>query len=215
MSLNAIIRHAFGTKSAPKGHYDALEWERLRPRWRQVHGVAVARVSAPGEECGEADALWTTERSLPIAVVTADCVPVLLERHDRTAVAAIHAGWRGTHAGVIEAFFRALPKELSDPAQWTAKIGPCIRACCYEVSLELIESFAARFSGLSRDQLEPAPRKLDLVAVNRAVLVNLGVRVGEIHPDCTFCTKTTEGFRYFSYRRGDRNSRQFSLISIE
>ncbi len=219
MSLDARIRHAFGTQSEPKGHLHPEEWERLRPRWKQVHGIAVARVTAPEEECGEVDALWTSERSLPIAVVTADCVPILLERHDRSAVAAIHAGWRGTHAGIIEAFFQALPKEFADPALWSARIGPCIQACCYEVSEDLMDSFVGRFSGrffgLDRRQIEPAWRKLDLVAVNHAVLSGLGVNVREIHPDCTHCTKQGEGFRYFSYRRGDRNSRQFSVISIE
>jgi YfiH family protein len=213
--MTTEIRHSFGTRENPRAGLDPALWEGLRPRWRQVHGIGVARVRGRGQECGEVDALWTTEPALPIAVVTADCVPVLLERRDRSAVAAIHAGWRGTQARILEAFFRALPLEFSDPRSWTARIGPCIRACCYEVSPGLIDDFAAVFTGLSRGRIEPASRKLDLAAVNRFELERLGVEEVTEHPDCTFCARSGEGHRYYSYRRGDRDSRQFSVIFID
>ncbi|NDG84360.1 MAG: laccase domain-containing protein [Proteobacteria bacterium] len=212
--MTTEIRHSFGTRENPRAGLDAGLWERLRPRWRQVHGIAVARVSAPGQDCGEADALWTTEPGLPIAVVTADCVPVLLERKEQDAVAAIHAGWRGTRARIADAFFRSLPDGFSDPRSWRARIGPCIRACCYEVSPELVRDFTTAFPGLRPERIEPATCKLDLVAVNRFELERLGVEEVTEHPDCTFCARAGESPRYYSYRRGDRDSRQFSVISI-
>jgi YfiH family protein len=209
------IRYSFGTQLEPIPGVDPEHWMKVRPRWKQVHGISVARVSNSSEECGEVDALWTTCADLPIAVVTADCVPLLLYREDGAAVAAIHAGWRGTHARIVRSFFNSLPLEYSDPTQWSARIGPCIRECCYEVGSDLIQSFVDEFTEISRNQIEPSQRHLNLVAVNRTELEQLGVRVVEEHPDCTFCTKSIEGFRYFSYRRGDRNSRQFSVISIQ
>ena len=209
------VRYSFGTRLEPLSGWDPDVWSIIRPRWKQVHGVLVARVSSPGEECGEVDALWTTSPKVPIAVVTADCVPLLLERIDGSAVAAIHAGWRGTQSRIVESFFKTLPLEYSDPALWRARIGPCIRACCYEVGTDLIELFSAEFKEVPRKQFEPSPRRLDLAALNRFELQRLGVREVEDHSDCTYCAKSTGGFRYFSYRRGDRNSRQFSVISIQ
>jgi YfiH family protein len=209
------VRSTFGTRLEPISGENSEEWNSSRPRWRQVHGTSVARVTIPSQECGEVDALWTTEPGIPMGVVTADCVPILLARNDGTAVAAIHAGWRGTYARIVTAFFRSLPQEHADPTLWTARIGPCIRPCCYEVGDDLIRTFLDEFPEFPRNQIEPASRRLDLVALNRGELERLGVRVVEVHADCTYCAGSTEDFRYFSYRRGDRNSRQFSVISIQ
>lgn len=212
------IRIDFGTRQDPIGGRDREEWEMLRPRWRQVHGVGVAGVSGPAQECGEVDALWTDQPGQPIGVVTADCVPILLWRQDLQAVGAIHAGWRGTLARIPEAFFKALPPRYSEPSEWSAILGPSIRACCYEVSPELIRQFGVEFPTISPGTLEPAHRKLDLIAVNKSMLLQAGIQQVEVHPDCTYCTRRTgeKSFDplYSSYRRGDRDSRQISIISL-
>ncbi len=214
----------FGTRLNPIGQRDRTEWERRRPRWKQVHGVAVARVLQEGQECGEVDALWTDRLDQPVGVVTADCVPILLWRKDLRAVGAIHAGWRGTFESAPERFFSALPGEYADPASWVAILGPSIRSCCYEVGRDLLDRFAGKFPAVPRELLEPSPGKLDLITVNKNMLEGLGVSEVRIHADCTFCTPgsgdtSRSGEKWFdplycSYRRGDRDSRQISIISL-
>lgn len=205
------MKFGFGTQKNPR----PLALNEDRPRWKQVHGIAVAEVTSPSQECGEVDALWTRLKHYPLAVVTADCVPLLLKRKDERAIGVIHSGWRGTEARILEAFFKALPSDLSDPKEWSVWMGPAIHACCYEVSEELIEKFVNTFSELPRHTIEPVKRKLDLIAVNRALCEKLGLEIKMVHPDCTFCTKEQDGsFRYFSYRRGDRQSRQYSMIEL-
>ena len=208
------VIHHFGSTRAPFGEIPEAAWHRLRPRWRQVHGISIGEVSHAGEELGEVDGLWTREIDQPIGVVTADCVPVLLERSDRKAVAAIHAGWRGTHARILSAFFRSLPPDLSDPREWIARLGPSIRACCYTVGEDLLGRFARDFPEMPRPKWEPKPGRLDLIAINSAELVRLGARIDFVHPDCTFCTMRDGAHLYSSYRRGDRESRQISMISL-
>lgn len=204
----------FGTKASPRGSWKESQWDALRPRWKQVHGVDFALVSAPAQECGEVDGLWTPMPRIPVGVVTADCVPVLLFHQRKGAVAALHAGWRGAYHRIIARFFGALPEDLADPGEWTAVIGPSIRPCCYQVSPEMIKNFRNAFPSLSAEQLEPAPRMLDLNSILRHQLSESGAKLESIHPDCTFCAKEGEEARYFSYRRGDRDSRQFSVITF-
>lgn len=186
------------------------------PQWKQVHGVAIAEVTSSDQQCGEVDGVWTRVPNLPIAVVTADCVPLLLMNPIRGAVAALHAGWRGSKQKIVEAFFKSLPAEFANGAEWTAVIGPSIRACCYEVSEDLIQDFKADFPEIDAKMLEPSHRKLDLVEVNVYQLLCQGVNEIIIHPDCTYCKKDDDGdFKYYSYRRGDRKSRQYSTIEIK
>ncbi|MBU6153418.1 MAG: polyphenol oxidase family protein [Bdellovibrionales bacterium] len=211
-SLRVI--HHFGSRLTPFGVIPETEWRRLRPRWKQVHGVGIGRLDFPGQELGEVDGIWTELPDQPVAVVTADCVPIFLERSDLKAVGALHAGWRGTEARIIDAFFRSLPGRLANPGDWVAKIGPSIRSCCYRVGGDLLERFSSTFPDLLGASLEPLPGHLDLVAVNLAELRRLGVRVGLVHADCTFCSKDAGTPNYFSYRRGDRDARQLSMISL-
>ncbi len=183
------------------------------PRWKQVHGTEVSEVLGPGQECGNVDGLWTCVPRQKVAVVTADCVPILLMNRKMGAVAALHAGWRGTHDRIIESFFHNLPQEFSNPKEWSALLGPSIRACCYEVSEDLIARFKFAFGDLNPSLIEPEHRKLDLIEVNIHQLLALGVEELVIHPDCTHCSKSLNGDpKYFSYRRGDRDARQYSVI---
>ena len=207
------IAYHFGTKVKPIGLLDPAEWEQTRPDWKQVHGVSIAEVKSFHQACGQVDGLWTINEDQPIAVVTADCVPVLLYRKDQKAVAALHAGWRGVEQRILSHFFTTLPSEFSNPKDWVACLGPSIRACCYEVSPELIEQFQARFPKLSREKIEPTHRKLDLIGVLKYELDQLGTELQVLDPHCTYCAKNERGESlYFSYRRGDRNSRQYSMI---
>ena len=177
--------------------------------------MQIARVTSSKQECGEVDGLWTSDFHIPISVVTADCIPILLYRKDRQAVAALHSGWKGTLTRIPEAFFKSLPAELQRPSDWCGIIGPSIRACCYEVSEELIQNFISGFPELSPALIQPSHRKLDLTAITSRVLQSLGVEISLIHPECTLCTKENGTLKYHSYRGGDRSSRQYSVIQIK
>jgi copper oxidase (laccase) domain-containing protein len=98
--------------------------------------------------------MLTDRPGLLLAIATADCVPVLLARRDGREVAALHVGWRGAHAGIVDRFAALVRGRGGDPGDWVAAIGPAAQACCYEVSAELIDSFHAR-TGLPRETIAP------------------------------------------------------------
>ena len=162
----------------------------------QVHGrgVLVVREAAAVSERPEADAVISNTLHVAVAVRAADCVPLLLADPKTGAVAAVHAGWRGTAAGVATAAVEALEREFgSDPADLVAAIGPSIGPCCYEVGTELVDAFAA--AGHARHLVDrwfdaPPPRRgeyrkptlhLDTWAANRDQLMLAGVREQNIH----------------------------------
>lgn len=112
----------------------------IRGDWawaHQVHGDSVMEVLGPGR-AGDADALWTRSRALPLAVFTADCLGVVLASDDAVGVA--HAGWRGASNGVVSALRTTMIDAGCAPAR--AYVGPGIGACCYEVGPEVALLFA-------------------------------------------------------------------------
>lgn len=183
---------------------------------RQVHGATVlapppgaaetgdiADTAGGAIACGEGDALVTDRAGLALSVITADCVPVLLEAGDR--VAAVHAGWRGLVAGVVAATAERLAAAGAPaPGEWIAWIGPTIGACCYEVD----EDVAARVAAASSPAVVSRPGggsssagggkpHLDLVAAARHQLLGLGVGEVRTVPACTRCHPDL----LWSYRR--------------
>jgi polyphenol oxidase len=165
---------------------------------RQVHGATVRRAAeppgparAPVEEDGQATALT----GHPALVFTADCTPLLLAAEG--AVAAIHAGWRGVAAGIVEEGVAAL-REVGGTGPVTALMGPAARGCCYEVGEEVHAHFAAY-------DARRGERNLDLPAVIAAKLD------GEIH-DIGLCTMCWFGL-FFSHRRdGGMTGRQAGVV---
>lgn len=103
---------------------------------RQVHGDDVRRVADPGD-AGEADALWTTKRRLPLAIFTADCFGVVLSADGAVGVA--HAGWRGARAGVVSRLCEEMTAAGHEPRH--AAVGPGIGPCCFEVGNEVAAEF--------------------------------------------------------------------------
>jgi YfiH family protein len=132
---------------------------------------------------------------MALAVVTADCVPILLADPASGAVGAVHAGWRGTVADVTGAAVRAMTRHWDvAPARLVAAIGPSIGACCYEVGEELPTAFAAAghledatSRWFARD--EDGRLRLDLWIANRDLLVRAGLRPDQVHV-AGLCTKT-------------------------
>jgi len=212
------IVHGFGRRHDDMAGLLPDYWPR-RPIQHERHGTHIAIPTAPNEDCGEADGMLTDRSGLLLAIATADCVPVLLARQDGREVAALHVGWRGAHAGIVERFAALVRERGGDPGDWIAAIGPAAHACCYEVSPELIDSFHAR-TGLPRATIAPQPRRLDLPAIVRWQLEQAGVERVSIQDDCTMCGSDGDGgFVYHSYRR-DRETRtpvvdvQWSVIAI-
>jgi YfiH family protein len=163
---------------------------------KQVHGATV--VHAPWEGAPEADASTATGPALLLGIETAVCLPVLLVDPVRRAVAAAHAGWRGTAAGVAAKVAQALVAAGSRPEDLVAALGPSIGPCCYEVGDELRSAFGPAGATFFR----PGPRgrpHLDVRAANVRHLLAAGLREDRIHhiSDCTACRPDL----YHSYRR--------------
>jgi len=190
---------------------------------RQVHGSRVVRVGAGGlpvaaAEVVEADALWTTEAGLAVAVRVADCVPVLLHAPEVGAVAAVHAGWRGTALSVVVETVHAWARELgADPARIRAGIGPAIGAARYEVGPEVVAALERSQPPEERGwRYADSPHgraRVDLGEANAALLRSLGVpgdSIGRV-PACTF----DEPALFYSHRRtGGVTGRQAAVIAL-
>jgi purine-nucleoside/S-methyl-5'-thioadenosine phosphorylase / adenosine deaminase len=176
---------------------------------RQVHGALVATLAPDGPR-PDADGLATDRAGAFVGIVTADCVPLLLVAPRRRVVAAVHAGWRGAAAGVVEAALARLRDTFDiEPREIEAAIGPAIGACCYEVGPEVRAAFARTGETTACAwRRERARDHLDLRAAVAALLAAGGVRhVATLGP-CTRCSPD-----YCSYRRdGDDAGRQVSFI---
>jgi polyphenol oxidase len=179
------------------------------PLWlEQVHGTHVIdldRLVAEGPH--RADAALTRSPGRVCAVLVADCLSVLLAERRGSAVAAVHAGWRGLAAGVLEAAVQALAVAPTDLMAW---IGPGIGAAHYEVGAEVRAAlmaagpaYAAAFAPNARGRWQ-----CDLPAIARHRLHGLGVRAVYAGEGCTFA----EPERFFSYRRDGRCGRMAALI---
>ena len=169
----------------------------------QVHSAEVVTVMAPGGPSAQdrtcADALVTRVPGLALAVLTADCAPVLFADHDARVIGAAHAGWRGAQAGVLEATLSAMEALGARRAAVRAVVGPTISQAAYEVGPEFVERFVdedpetARFfagGGAGRAQF-------DLPAFVLHRLRTAGVGVAEWTRHCTY----GDPERFYSYRR--------------
>ncbi|HEX2254802.1 MAG TPA: polyphenol oxidase family protein [Thermoanaerobaculia bacterium] len=181
---------ALGGPPAPTGLAEA----------RQVHGADVLHATGPGR-LGNADALFTREPGLALSVITADCVPVLLEAGEW--VAAVHAGWRGLVAGTVAATAERLRAAgAPPPGAWTAWVGPTIGLCCYEVGEEVAAEVEAVVGSGPVDpevvvRREGTRPHLDLVAAAHHQLAAAGVGTVRWVVRCTRC----DDENLWSYRR--------------
>ena len=193
--------HGFGTRAA-NPEVDVTV--------RQIHSADVWNAHPLTDRQCEGDALVTDDLNRRIGVRTADCVPILLLDANKRAVAAVHAGWRGTVAAIVT---RTLEKMRADfgtsTADVRAAIGPCIRECCYEVGPEVASQFAPIFPEWPT---VIGKQHLDLVEANRRHLTFAGVPDSQIFDSglCTVCLPE----HFFSYRREPQNpGRMLSVIA--
>ena len=177
------------------------------PQWlRQVHGTRVVTHSLVGSEGPEADGLVSSSPAQVCAVLTADCLPVLLCNRSGNRVAAVHAGWRGLSQGVLQATVRQM-KEA--PAEIMAWLGPAIGPGVYEVGEDVRQAFPEEQGICFRANGERW--LLDLYGVAGHILTQMGIT--EIHGG-NFCT-FSDCERFFSYRRDGVTGRMASVIWLE
>jgi YfiH family protein len=170
----------------------------------QVHGATVVRAHAgPAGERLRADGLASDNPDIVLTVRVADCVPLLLADARRGVVAAVHAGWRGTAAGIAGAAVSLLTGSFGcRPADVLAALGPSIGPCCYVVGPELIDAFRAEGHGGAVDRWfgsQQARLRLNLWAANRDQLVAAGVPARSVFVSglCTACQPDW----FYSFRR--------------
>lgn len=217
---------------------DGHVWPLLQVK--QIHSAIVHRVDALSHDSLPGDGMMTDTPGLLLAIRTADCVPVLMADVKRHAVAAFHAGWRGTAARIVEKGVGEMRRQFGTlPRDLRAAVGPCIRRCCYVVGPELREQFASQFSYaddlfeevfdsnaihvryplLFLNQRAPGHGDLgpeihlDLVEANKRQLEDAGVREEQISVvgGCTACDST----RFFSHRAEyGKTGRMMAVVGI-
>ena len=204
---------------------------------KQFHSDVVCGFSAAPNELCSADASISNTPNLLLGIQTADCVPILLLDPLKRAIAAVHAGWRGTLQRIVEKTIGRMKMEFkSNPSDLLAAIGPAIGGCCYEVGTEVAAAFHSQFANASEwfDELrtgdepnplqwlnqfppghQPPPKnvRLDLRQPNRAQLLAACLRPQNIFVSdlCTACRPDL----FFSYRKqGSQSGRMMSVIGI-
>jgi polyphenol oxidase len=180
----------------------------------QVHGPKTAVVGRGDEKAGfrdaedsipGVDALVTTASGVALCVLTADCAPIALVDPDTGTIGVVHAGWRGTAAGIVPSAL----ERFQDVARVHAVIGPTVGADHYRVQEDVAEAVSAASGSGARLARVPGGFRLDLGGTIAAILAENGVRRVEREDACTAC----EEDRYFSYRRDGRTGRQ-ALIAV-
>lgn len=192
----------------------------------QVHGTAVAVLEAgsgaaarsacevPARRAPGADALLTNRRGVWLVIYAADCVPVLIADPRTPAVAAVHAGWRGTAKNIAGTTLARMHEAFgTDPADCVAELGPAIGGCCYEVDAVVARAMAAApWWPAAARATGPDRWHLDLRVAVRRQLVAAGVPDRQIAtvPYCTACRPDL----FFSYRRDGTTGRMAACIAI-
>jgi len=223
--LAGVARHCFSTRDLVLEDVRAdaaASWPGLAStlgvelgslvRIRQVHCADVYEPRSAGagsmfrayEDCPEADIAVTDNPSVALSVRAADCVPIVLADRRTGAVAAIHAGWKGTAAGAAIVAVQALTSRYgTNPDDVIAAVGPSIGPCCYEVGSELRGHFSSHADASAWFTTDPKPR-LDLWRATRDQLARAGVPQDQTHVSelCTF----DHPAQFHSYRRDGKNA---------
>lgn len=177
----------------------------------QVHGADAAVVDGPwgSSDVPSVDALVTARRGLALAVLTADCTPVLLVDPVAGITGAAHAGRPGMVAGVVPAVVRAMVELGAEPARIVARTGPAVCGRCYEVPADMRADVAAVEPAAYAETSWGTPA-VDVTAGAHAQLGRLGVRDREQSPVCT-----RESGDHFSYRRDRTTGRLASYVWLD
>jgi purine-nucleoside/S-methyl-5'-thioadenosine phosphorylase / adenosine deaminase len=178
-----------------------------RPTWmNQIHGDQF--IELPCADGMEADAALTRVPGSICAVMTADCLPLLLCAADASVVAAVHCGWRGLAAGVIDRTLEAMA--CADIMAW---LGPAIGSHAYQIETDLAERLQREARAPSDAFCDDGPgkKRCDLYRIASAQLASAGVTRVSGGDRCTFSEPET----FFSHRRDGQTGRQATMIWIE
>ena len=189
---------------------------------RQVHEDAVRPVTSADIKKDlfdtvpyEADGLMTKERGVSLIIHIADCEGILLYCRKPEAIAAVHAGWRGTVADIAGKAVSAMKREYGcEPSDMVAALAPCASVCCYEVGPEVVE--AVRKLPIDAEAYivptENGHAKIDIKGINSALLRRAGVSEIYVSPDCTMCLPD----KYWSHRiTNGRRGAQACIIALK
>jgi polyphenol oxidase len=233
------LRHGAGNSLPPFDHFnlgnrtaadgdDPVTVERNRaelierfalpsaPHWlRQVHGVEVLRFSAPspakagGGAEPVADASVTSVRGVVLAILTADCLPVVFTNETGTEIGAAHAGWRGLANGVLEKTVEAIQSPAHDLIAW---LGPAAGPQTYEIGAEVFDAFVSQDENAASAFVATRPGhwRVDLYALARQRLAKLGI--ARIHGG-GLCTISDP--RFYSHRRDARTGRMATVVWMQ
>lgn len=181
---------------------------------KQVHGASVFEVTRDASRVIEADGMWTRDRHVAVGVLIADCVPILMASSDGTAVAAVHAGWRGTQARIAARAVERMVAGGFAANSLVVALGPAIGPCCFEIDAatydELAQAYPECGSALRMDA--QGRRVADLWALNEQALIAAGIAPANIDrlDHCTSCQTA----RFFSHRRDNgQTGRQAAVIA--
>jgi len=178
------------------------------PRWlKQVHSIEVA--IEPGFDEPEADASVTSEAGTVLAILTADCLPVVFAARDGSEIAAAHAGWPGLSAGMLEAAVAAMRTPAASLQAW---IGPAAGSQHYEIGEEVRERFIAHDPRALSAFVATRPGHwlVDLFTIARMRMIDAGLDPQHIHGG-SICT-ISDPQRFFSHRRDQRSGRMATLV---
>ena len=185
---------------------------------KQVHGDQIVEVKDTNiKEAGEADGMVTEKPDAFLGVLTADCVPILFVAPRARVVAVVHAGWRGTLAGIAEKMVHQFKEQYGVAVEEVeAALGPSIGCCCYEVKDDVTEPLREKWGPLAESSIELRDGKsfVDLRRLNRGILEHAGIPAQQIFQvgPCTSCAKDD----FFSYRRERKETgRQISFIGLQ
>lgn len=165
----------------------------------------------------EADALITGEKGLPLVVFSADCGTVLLHDPAAGCVGAVHAGWRGCAAGIVEKTVREMARLLgARPERILAALGPCIGKCCFETDSDVPEAMASSALGAEAEpylERRGAKYHVDLAGLNRQWLLRAGVLPEHIEV-CGLCTACRPDLFWSHRKMGEARGVQAAMICL-
>ncbi len=183
---------------------------------RQEHGCNMVEVTRNAGKNIIADGLWTRDPKVMLAILVADCVPIVFVAAKAACVAAVHAGWRGTAAQISAKMVQRLGQNKIEPQELKVVLGPAIGPCCFEIGVEVAQALRGCAPGADAALHQVGERwRADLWHLNRLILEEAGILPGHIDvlARCTHCSP-----ELFSYRRSAALSqvcgRQGALVGL-